>query len=554
MQNLLLTYHIVEELLIFLLCFIITTRAYKTSQSPIRAADPEISSRLFLVSGAFAILGISSLIHASIHALDLSINLLYQTLVGYCLGLLILILAISAERTSNKKMVPLLYFPLVILFLPTIHEKFPLFNTFRPLVWVSVAYLSGVVCMLYIATFYHTKLKRFLYSAGGHILICISAIFLFFPAPIGSSMWLYGHIFRPIGFGILFFSMSQEEMTRMGGSILYRALTAFSLLAAIPLLIFGTVIFYDNIAPINILGQRLLIFLLLLATLASALVFGLGLIIRLIRPVLQLKESVAHLGDQGLDHKIEVTTHDEIGELSNAYNDMIWRLGNAIEEQERYCRLAATGELAATLAHEIRNPLNAIDGAATYIGKNFQGSLITEFVKIISDEVGRINKLTTALLSFSKPIQHEPEPQDINIMVAETVRLLEQEAKEQNITIVADLSANLPLLSFDYNQLKQVLINLLINAFDATEEGGKIVVHTKPATGMIHLAVQDFGKGIAPENIKKIFNPFFTTKTRGTGLGLAISKRIAQEHNGDLIVESIPGQGTIFTLMLRSKS
>lgn len=546
-------YHIGEEFLIALVCFTVAIRAFYTSKSEHPSLDKEKRSRIFLIGAGFVLLGINSTVHSSIHALDLDENLLYQTLLGYCLGLLTLIVAISAEKPWNKKAFPLLYIPLLILLFPDIYERFPIFGEFRPLVWVIVAYLSGIVSMLYIATFYRTRSRRYLYSALGHALICTSAILLFFPAAIGSTIWLYGHLFRPMGFGILFFSMTQEELTKLGGSILYRALTAFSLLAAIPLLVFGTVVFYENINPIQLVGRKLIVFLLLLITLASALIFGLGLIIRLIGPILRLKDSVDRLVDERFSKKIEINSNDEIGELSNAFNEMVVKLHHAIAEQDRLSRLAATGELAATLAHEIKNPLNAIGGAAVYIEKNFRGSLIKEFVKIIYDEVLRINKLTTTLLNFAKPIKPEPEPSDINKLVNETVYFLGQESKGQDVVIETDLAGDVPIINFDHNQIKQVLINMLLNSFDAVDKNGKIKIKTRPSNGNVLLSVEDNGKGIKEEDIKNIFNPFFTTKTRGTGLGLAISKKIAREHGGDIFVESIHGKGSKFTLLLPAR-
>ncbi len=538
-----------------MICFTVAIRAFYTSKSEDPSLDKEKRSRIFLIGAGFVLLGINSTVHSSIHALDLDENLLYQTLLGYCLGLLTLIVAISAEKPWNKKAFPLLYIPLLILLFPDIYERFPIFGEFRPLVWIIVAYLSGIVSMLYIATFYRTRSRRYLYSALGHALICTSAILLFFPAAIGSTIWVYGHLFRPMGFGILFFSMNQEELTKLGESILYRALTAFSLLAAIPLLVFGTVVFYEAINPIQLIGRRLIVFLLLLITLASALIFGLGLIIRLIGPILRLKDSVGRLVDERFSKKvkIEINSNDEIGELSNAFNEMVVKLHHAIAEQDRLSRLAATGELAATLAHEIKNPLNAIGGAAVYIEKNFRGSLIKEFVKIIYDEVLRINKLTTTLLNFAKPVKPEPEQADINKLVRETVCLLGQEYKEQDVDIETDLAGDVPIINFDHNQIKQVLINMLLNSFDAVDKNGKIKIKTRSSNGNVFLSVEDNGKGIKEDEIKNIFNPFFTTKTRGTGLGLAISKKIAKEHGGDILVESIHGKGSKFTLLLPAR-
>jgi signal transduction histidine kinase len=272
------------------------------------------------------------------------------------------------------------------------------------------------------------------------------------------------------------------------------------------------------------------------------------MIIRLVRPILQLKNSVDNMVGGGMVKQIPIQSNDEIGELSGAFNDMLNRLDNAIEEQERMSRLAATGELAATLAHEIKNPLNAIGGAATYIGKNTKGSLAKEFVSVITSEVSRINKLTTTLMSFSKTAEPNPEPNDLNKVVSDSLTLLSKESPDLQVTVKEELAEDLPMTDFDYNQIKQVIINLLINAHDAVSENGEIKVITWHKKNSTYLAVEDNGSGISPEIIHNIFNPFFTTKTRGTGLGLAVSKRIAKEHGGDLTVESAPGEGSVFTL------
>ena len=548
-KEFLLNYHIGEEILIGLICLLIAVRAFRTCGFSV-SGDQVKSSRIYLVGASFFILGSSSLIHAIIHATHSDLNLLYQTLMGYSLGLFILIIAISAENPRRKIGLPLIYIPMLALLHPMVYEKFPFFGQFRPLVWILIAYLSGIVCILYIGTFYRRRSKRFLFSALGHLTICMGAIFLFFPAKIGSTVWLHGHIMRPVGFVILFFSMSRNELLKMEGSILYRALAAFSILAAIPLLFFGTFVFYDNISPVTIIGRRFIIFLLLLITLISGLLFGLGMIIRLIKPILQLKKSVDGMVGEEMIKRIPIQSNDEIGELSGSFNDMLARLDNAIEEQERMCRLAATGELAATLAHEIKNPLNAIGGAATYIGKNTKGSLAQEFVSVITSEVSRINKLTTTLLSFSKTAVPNPEPNDLNKLVKNALTLLSKESPDLQVTVKEELAEDLPLANFDYNQIKQVIINLLINAHDAVSGNGEIKVKTWHRKNRTYLAVEDNGSGISPEIIHNIFNPFFTTKTRGTGLGLAVSKRIAKEHGGDLIVKSTQGEGSIFTLEL----
>ncbi len=544
------TYHNWEEFLIALICLSLAGRLFHLSPHKTDQFDQEQKSRIFLVAASYMLLAFTSMAHAFIHVRGLNLNLLYVTLLGYCFAMLILIVAISSAKPQANRFFPFLYLPILLLFIPGIYENLPAFSKFRPLVWISVAFLAGQVGMLHVAAFYRVRSKRVLLSAVGFLLICLSAIFLFFPAPIGSVMWIYGHLFRPFGFVILLFSVNPLMVAKMGGSILYRALTAFSLLTAIPMIIFGTAVFYVNIDSVDIEGRKMLIFIVMIATFISVLLFGLGLIIRLIQPILGLKTAVDRLVDEGLDKRIEVTSNDEIGELSNAFNEMVVKLSSAVTEQERLYRLAATGELAATLAHEIKNPLNAIGGAAVYIGKNYEGTLIKEFIKIISDEVSRIDKLTGNLLGFAKPIYPKIAPCDINALIHETFLLMNKEAKEHNIVLREKLAVDLPKLLCDNNQIKQVLINLVINAFDAIDDKGEVTIYSGIFSGKVHVSVSDNGPGIPSENINNIFKPFFTTKTRGSGIGLAISQKIARGHNGDLSVESRPGHGSIFTLTL----
>ncbi len=545
-----LAYHSWEEFLIALICLSLVGRL--TLPWPLRDGPhtPDQKQRIVLVSAGYGLLAASSGAHAFIHFHALNLNLLYLTLFGYCLSLLSFIVAISSATPRTKRLFPLVYLALPILLVPAAYEHLPSFGKYRPLVWISIAFLAGHVCILHVAAYHRLKSKRVLLAALGFLLICISGTLLFFPAPIGSTIWLDGHLFRPIGFIILWLAVNRSMVLQMGGSILYRMLTAFSLLSAIPTLTFGTVVFYVNIDQVNIGGRRLLVFLLMLATFTSVLVFGVGMIIRLIRPILRLKESVDRLADQNMEERIPVASNDEIGELSQAFNEMIKKLSTAMAEQERLYRLAATGEMAATLAHEIKNPLNAISGATNYIGRNYNGTLIREFTGIITEEVSRINRLTHTLLGFAKPLQLNRSPTDINRLVGEIFVLLGREAEEQGIVLKAELERDLPMIPCDRNQIKQVLINLLINAYEAIQDHGTVTVTTRRQEAEVLVSVADSGPGITDDKVKNIFHPFFTTKTRGTGLGLAISQKIARAHDGDLVLERAPGPGCTFTLSL----
>ena len=248
---------------------------------------------------------------------------------------------------------------------------------------------------------------------------------------------------------------------------------------------------------------------------------------------------------------------DEIGELVEVFNQMVkdlrfnlTELDKVNSEKSRMERLSALGEMASTVAHETKNPLNSIRLATSYLKKNFQGEILTEFLSIIEQEVARLNELTTGFLGYSKPAPLKLKPCDINTIVRTTVDLVRQEATDRNIELVVLMDDHAPPVGCDLSQMKQALLNLLVNAMDASGEGSTITVTTEAADGRMRIAVRDTGVGIPQEEIDKIFKPFYTTKTRGAGLGLAIVERIVKEHGGEISIESAAGKGTTFTLLL----
>lgn len=248
---------------------------------------------------------------------------------------------------------------------------------------------------------------------------------------------------------------------------------------------------------------------------------------------------------------------DEIGELIEVFNQMVGdlkhnlkKLEEANQENCRLERLSALGQMAATVAHEVKNPLNAIQGAASYLRKNFHGELLTEFLGIIEEEVTRLNEITTGFLGFSKPAPLNSSIAEINGVIKSTIELIRQEAIERNVEVVVDLDNRMPPFSFDYAQIKQALLNLFVNSLDATQPGGTLIVSTEAVDSTANITVKDTGAGIKKEDLGKIFKPFFTTKTRGSGLGLAIAERIVKEHNGYISVESEEGRGSTFRIAL----
>lgn len=248
---------------------------------------------------------------------------------------------------------------------------------------------------------------------------------------------------------------------------------------------------------------------------------------------------------------------DEIRELVEVFNQMVKDLKYNLKELDkantakaRLERLSALGEMATTVAHETKNPLNSIRLATSYLKKNFQGEILTEFLTIIEEEVMRLNDITSDFLGFSRPAPLKLKTCDVNTIVKSTVELIRQEATDRNIEIVVLTDEHVPPFPCDFSRIKQALLNLLLNALDASSAGDTITITTEAAGAQTKLSVRDTGKGIRPEDVENIFKPFYTTKTRGSGLGLAIVDRIVKEHKGEITVDSAVGKGTTFTLAL----
>lgn len=213
--------------------------------------------------------------------------------------------------------------------------------------------------------------------------------------------------------------------------------------------------------------------------------------------------------------------------------------------------LAALGELSAAVAHEIRNPLTSIQGFLQLMCNKQISEQHKEYIQIMLAELKRTNDIISEFLAFARPQKLNMQKQDLNLLIKETVKIMECEFDLQKIHIVTSCS-KIPALAFDRDQLKQVLLNLFRNSLQAMSPGGRLQVSTAydSAYQQVSINIQDDGEGIPPENIEKIFIPFFTTKESGTGLGLSICSRIIQNHGGKLEVTSQVGQGTTFTITL----
>jgi two-component system sensor histidine kinase HydH len=227
-------------------------------------------------------------------------------------------------------------------------------------------------------------------------------------------------------------------------------------------------------------------------------------------------------------------------------------------EIERSQRLASVGRLAAGVAHEIRNPLSSIKGFATYFKQRYQDvPEDQQTAGIMIQEVDRLNRVVSQLLEFAKPVTVSPKPNSLKGLVKDSLKLIERQAQDKQIDINTRNSADIDEVKIDPDRINQVLLNLYLNAIEAMQPGGKlgIEIFDSEKNGGLNIQISDTGHGIAAEDLPKIFDPYFTTKSSGTGLGLAIAHNIVEAMGGTIEVKSKTDKGTTFrlTIPLREK-
>ncbi|MCB1019663.1 MAG: hypothetical protein KDC27_07020 [Acidobacteria bacterium] len=228
-------------------------------------------------------------------------------------------------------------------------------------------------------------------------------------------------------------------------------------------------------------------------------------------------------------------------------------LNEAQAEVRRSERLAALGQLSAGLAHEIRNPLGVISASAELLAKNVgaENAVAKELAGFIGAEVTRTNALVTRFLDFARPSKPHREVQPLTPIVERALQTLADTRKpdDPDITIEKSLGP-IPPFSFDATLIESAVLNLLLNGREAMTDGGVLRIQTAAEDGFARITVSDDGSGIPPEKLEDVFNPFFTTKPRGVGLGLAMVSKFIDSHGGTITVESQPGHGATFRILL----
>ena len=258
---------------------------------------------------------------------------------------------------------------------------------------------------------------------------------------------------------------------------------------------------------------------------------------------------------QTMDALFEILLYNVVAWVSGALVELERRqrarLKEAQEELIQSNKFKVLGELASGMAHEIRNPLGSIQGALEIIKEDYkQGDKKFEFLNILFKEIRRLNRVVADFLSYAGPSQPALVGCDLNQLIQESLSIIKPEADKKRIDLKIELSPKMPPIQADPSQIKQALLNLLLNSLQALENSGEISVTSESKNGWITVAIKDTGPGISPENLSKVFTPFFTTKEEGVGLGLGIVERIIQNHKGRISVESQEGRGTVFAIEL----
>ncbi|MFQ5906180.1 MAG: nitrogen regulation protein NR(II), partial [bacterium] len=223
------------------------------------------------------------------------------------------------------------------------------------------------------------------------------------------------------------------------------------------------------------------------------------------------------------------------------------------KEMRQKERLSLLGDTAASVAHEVRNPLNAISMAAQRLEEEYAGmdgmEDAREFSRVLRQEVKRLDGIVGQFMSLARPWKLSLREGDLNKLVEETVTLAENEASSLSVRISTSLG-DIPELMLDPNEMKKAVINILRNGVQAAGEGGSVSLTTRLDGDMVALEIEDSGRGMDKEQMRKVFQPYFTTKEGGMGLGLSIAQRVVADHGGRIDVSSTPGKGTVFTIWL----
>jgi len=241
----------------------------------------------------------------------------------------------------------------------------------------------------------------------------------------------------------------------------------------------------------------------------------------------------------------------KVEETATKLGEVYTQLQQSFEQLRRADRLSALGELSAGLAHEVRNPLGSIEGAVQILGRrDLAEETRQEFTEMASREVARLKGLLTHFLEFARPQAPRVVASDIGLLLQSVAKLASETARMAQVEIVVEAPAAVPSISVDPEQIRQVLLNLAINATQAMPTGGRITLRALRDGESVRIEVEDEGVGIPTEDLERVFDPFFTTRSNGTGLGLSIAYQIVSQHGGHIAARKNPERGMTFVVTL----
>jgi nitrogen fixation/metabolism regulation signal transduction histidine kinase len=297
---------------------------------------------------------------------------------------------------------------------------------------------------------------------------------------------------------------------------------------------------------------------------AASIVFAIGILLaiflarRYTTPIEELVTAAQKVAMGDLNQELHSNRKDEIGELSRSFNYMVEKLREErklMEKLRKAEHLAAVGQFARNIAHEIKNPLNFINLSIDHMreaARPDNAESAEKFESLIlnmKSEIQRVSRFAESFLEYGRPFELNLRRTGIGEVLSEIIELVEVKASQSKILIKKEYKT-LPELLIDPDFTKTCIYNIIINAFEAMPNGGVITISTSKSDSKFHLSVEDTGIGIPQDKLSKIFEPFFTTKSKGLGLGLAFTKRIIEDHNGKVTFESVEGKGSKITISL----
>lgn len=305
-----------------------------------------------------------------------------------------------------------------------------------------------------------------------------------------------------------------------------------------------------NIADMRRDGFTVVAIAIIMASLATSL-----LLRRLVgRPVKQLVTATRRIADGDLAHKVALTTGDEFETLGDSFDRMTESLRDAQEELVRREKLSVLGQLAGGVGNELRNPLGVMSNAVFFLKDVLSDTdkQVREYLEIIDSEIDNSQRIISDFIDFFRMEKPQPKAVETREFIARSIEL---SAISDRVSLQVDIPEDLPLVRIDPSQMRQVFQNLITNAVQAMPDGGTLRITARlpifrADADFVEISVEDTGTGIAPENMEKVFQPLFSTKSRGIGLGLAIGKNFVEANGGRIEVESRLGEGMTFTVAL----